>query len=98
MVLPIHRLEQYCLRYPQEILQVTALKDKQEEIILIFKGFSSFLTHSTPVDPEIPLLGAEDAILAIDRLASPYTLQNPLYLEEGLSWPVMEQRLADLGL
>lgn len=98
MVLPLQRLEAYSLRYPQEILQVWAQRSTGDDCLLVFKGFSSSLTQGTMADPEIPLLGAEEPILRIDRLQSPYQAQQPQYLEQGIAWEEMARRLGVLGL
>ncbi len=97
-LLPITRLEQYSLRHPQEILLLTVQNGDEADEILIFKGFSSSLMNPTISDPDIPLLPATAKIISIDRLASPYDPNVPQYLEQGLSWTEMENRLAQLNL
>jgi hypothetical protein len=98
MVLPLQRLEAYSLRYPQEILQVWAQRASGEDCLLVFKGFSSSLTQGTAPDPDLPLLTAEEPILSLDRLQAPYQPQTPQYLEQGIPWEVMAQRLEAQGL
>ncbi|MEO0947034.1 MAG: hypothetical protein AAFY11_02605 [Cyanobacteria bacterium J06641_5] len=95
---PIQRLEQYTLRYPQEVLLVSATVEGETDEIAIFKGFSSSLCRPTAYDPDIPVLPPEAEIVAIARLQSPYQPEIPHYLEQDISWLQMEQRLQELGL
>lgn len=95
---PIQRLEQYTLRYPQEVLLVSAILAGDTDEIAIFKGFSSSLCRPTAFDPDVPVLSPEAEIVAIARLQSPYQPENPNYLEQGIPWPEMAQRLQELGL
>jgi hypothetical protein len=96
--LPINRLEQYSLRYPQEVLFLTVEDKGERDEILIFKGFSSSLVNFTAFDPDIPILSESAVILTIDRMVSPYNPQSPNYLEKGLTWQVMQERLVELNL
>lgn len=95
---PIQRLEQYTLRYPQEVLLVSAAVEGETDEVAIFKGFSSSLCRPTAYDPDVPVLPPAAEITAIARLQSPYQPENPQYLEQNISWPHMEQRLQVLGL
>ena len=95
---PIQRLEQYTLRYPQEVLSVSATCGSEADEVVIFKGFSSSLCRPTAYDPDIPVLPPEAEITAIARLQGPYQPENPQYLERDISWPQMELRLQELGL
>ncbi len=95
---PEKRLEQYTLRYPQEVLLLDVELEGQADQILIFKGFSSSLMNPTAYDPDVPVLAEEAKILSIDRAASPYNPDNPQYIEQGISWETMEKRLTELGL
>lgn len=97
-LLPITRLEQYSLRHPQEVLRLVVQNGDEEDEILVFKGFSSSLMNPTVTDPDIPLLPATAKIISIDRLVSPYNLNAPQYLEQGLSWTEIENRLDQLNL
>lgn len=97
-LLPLTRLERYSLRYPQEVLRLVVHNGDEEDEILVFKGFSSSLMNPTASDPDIPLLPVTAKIICIDRLASPYDPQVPHYLEQELTWEVMEQRLNQLNL
>lgn len=87
------QLEQYSIKNPQEVLLVTIAVDGEEEEISIFKGFSSFLTRSTPYDPDIPLIPETAIIIRIDRLASPYHPLNPCYIQENLTLEEMQSLL-----
>lgn len=95
---PLTRLEQYTLRCPQEVLRVTAWENDAENIVLIFRGFSSSLTCPTAFDPDVPILTTAAQIRSIDRLAAPYNPEQPQYLEQGLSSAEMEQHLTKFGL
>ncbi|AFZ48927.1 DUF7734 family protein [Dactylococcopsis salina] len=92
------RLEQYTLKHPQEVLLLEVETEGETDRILIFKGFSSSLTGATAYDPDVPVLSEEATILSIDRAVSPYSPENPQYLEQGISWETMAQRLDQLGL
>ena len=80
-----HRLEQYTLKRPQEVLMVTAEIAGEWDQILIFKGFSSSLVRSTAFDPDVPVLPDDAEIKTIDRLQSPYRPEAPLYIQQGLA-------------
>ena len=97
-ILPIHQLEQYSLRFPQEVLFLTVEDRGERDEILVFKGFSSSLINFTDSDPDIPILSETAVILSIDRLLSPYNPVSPNYLEKGLSWDEMLERLTHLSL
>jgi len=83
-------LEVYTQAHPQEVLVVTAQVQDETEIVLIFRGFSSSLTHPTAFDPDIPILDDTAVIETIDRLASPYNPDQPQYIERGLTMEQME--------
>jgi hypothetical protein len=93
-LLPIQHLENYTLRYPQEVLLVRAEIAGELAEILVFRGFSSSLTGPTATDPDVPVLPPAAEITAIDRLQAPYTPDAPQYLEQHLSWPVFSARLS----
>ncbi len=97
-LLPIHRLEQYTLRFPTEVLLVSALVDGEEDYVLVFRGFSSSLVRPTAPDPEVPILPAAATIQSLDRLQGPYNPDQPQYLEQGIPWAVFCDRLTELGL
>ena len=92
------RLEQYTLKHPQEVLLLEVETEGERDQILIFKGFSSSLTGATAYDPDVPVLAENAAIISIDRAQSPYSPDNPQYIEQGISWETMEDRLAALGI
>ncbi|HBB35381.1 MAG TPA: hypothetical protein DDZ80_08345 [Cyanobacteria bacterium UBA8803] len=92
------RLEQYTIKRSQEVLIVTALIGAEEDQIAIFKGFSSSLMRPTAFDPDVPVIPEEAKIIKIDRVASPYNPDAPRYLQEGLTWEVMEQLLSEAGV
>lgn len=102
MALPIQRLEQYSLRYPQDVLRLRVQKatgtDQGEDEILVFKGFSSSLVFPTDTDPDIPLVTEADHILSLDRLASPYQGEATPILEGNIPWEIMAQRLQALDI
>ncbi|HEY9634075.1 MAG TPA: hypothetical protein V6D14_11740 [Coleofasciculaceae cyanobacterium] len=92
------RLEQYTLKYPQEVLIITAEIAGEEDQIAIFKGFSSSLMRPTSFDPDVPVLPEEATVISIDRVASPYNPDAPRYLQQGLTWETMQQLLSDAGI
>ncbi|MEA5571169.1 hypothetical protein [Calothrix sp. UHCC 0171] len=92
------RLEQYTIKHPQQVLLVTVEINGEEDQIAIFKGFSSSLVRPTNFDPDVPVLPDDAKILSIDIVASPYNPDAPRYLEQSLSWDVMQVRLSNLGM
>ncbi len=86
-------LEQYTLKNPQEVLLVTAEINKQEEEIIIFKGFSSSLTNATAFDPDIPVLPSDSKIIKIDIIKSPFNPDQIQYIEKGITYEDFKQRL-----
>lgn len=98
MSTPEKRLEQYTLQHPQEVLLLEVETEGETDQILIFKGFSSSLTGATAYDPDVPVLAEKATILNIDRAQSPYSPDDPKYIEQGISWETMDRRLKELGL
>lgn len=98
MTLLISRLEQYTLKYPQEVLLLQADIAGEPDQIVIFRGFSSSLMRPTAFDPEIPTLPPEASVIQIDRLKGPYRPEAPQYIEQGLSLATFTERLKDAGL
>lgn len=94
----IQRLEGYTIKHPNEVLLVTAQIDEEMDQIAIYRGFSSSLMRPTAFDPDVPVLPENGEIITIDRLQGPYDPSQPRYLEQGLSWDVMAQRLDALGI
>lgn len=92
------RLEDYTLRFPQEVLLVQADVGGESDTIIIFKGFSSSLVQPTAYDPEIPTLPESALIQHIDRLKGPYRPQSPEYIEQNISLEAFEVRLTTLDL
>ncbi|HEY9625014.1 MAG TPA: hypothetical protein V6C78_32105 [Crinalium sp.] len=92
-----HRLEQYTLKRPQEVLMVTAEIAGEWDQILIFKGFSSSLVRPTAFDPDVPVLPDDADIKTIDRLQSPYRPEAPSYIQQGLTLQDMLPLLEKAG-
>lgn len=92
------RLEQYTLKYPQEVLIVDAEVAGEPDQVVIYKGFSSSLMRSTAYDLDVPVLPETAIIHRIDRLAGPYNPQQPRYLEQGLTWEAFQPRLTAAGV
>jgi len=92
------RLEQYTTKRPQEVLIVKIEIDGELDEIAIFKGFSSSLMRPTAFDPDIPVIPDSAKILKIDRLLSPYNPTEPHYIQQGLTWEIMQELLTELGL
>ncbi|MGF1459131.1 MAG: hypothetical protein ACFBSG_08895 [Leptolyngbyaceae cyanobacterium] len=95
---PIQRLEQYALRFPQEVLMVNAEVAGEEDCVVIFRGFSSSLMRPTAADPEVPVLPTDAVIHSIDRLQGPYNPDHPQYLEQDIAWSAFCNRLSALGI
>lgn len=93
-----HRLEQYTLKHPQEVLLVSAEIEGEADQVVVFRGFSSSLMRPTAFDPDVPVLPDTATITAIDRLEGPYTPDQPRYIERNLSWPAFELLLQGLNL
>ncbi|MBV5257799.1 hypothetical protein FLX56_05100 [Synechococcus moorigangaii CMS01] len=92
------QLEAYTLKRPQEVLLVNLGHGDIEDQIIIFKGFSSSLMRPTDFNPDKPILNATTPILSIDRLQSPYTPANPIFLEQNISLKQMQQYLIEAGV
>lgn len=92
------RLEQYTLKYPNEVLVVSAVVEGEVDQVLIFKGFSSSLMRSTAFDPDVPVLPDGSEIRSIDRLEGPYDPAAPRYLAQNLSQQDMENLLSAAGV
>lgn len=93
-----HRLEQYTIKRPQEVLLVSVEVAGEFDQIVIFKGYSSSLARPTAFDPDVPVIPDTAKIIAIDRLAGPYDPKNPRYLQQGLTWNEMQSLLSEVGV
>jgi hypothetical protein len=92
------RLEQYTVKKSQEVLIVTVEIDDETDQIAVFKGFSSSLMRPTAYDPDVPVLPDTAKIITIDRIASPYNPDAPLYLQQDISWKDMQVLLSKVGV
>jgi hypothetical protein len=81
-----HRLEQYTLQHPEEVLLVAFETAGKPDQVAIFKGFSSSLMCPTAFDPDVPVMPDNAEIKQIDRLKSPYNPNDPRYIQRHLSW------------
>lgn len=79
------RLEAYSRLHPQEVLVVSVEIEGKEDLITVFKGFSSSLMYPTAFDPDVPILPDSAIVLRVDRVASPYNPEHPVYIEENVS-------------
>ena len=93
-----HRLEQYTIKCPNEVLLVSIEIDGQPDQVAIFKGFSSSLMNPTSFDPDVPVLPDAAVVRSIDRLESPYNPNAPRYMEQGLSWEAFQRLLDAAGV
>lgn len=94
-----YRLEQYTLKKrPPEVLLVNVEMEGEADQVAIFKGFSSSLMRPTAFDPDLPVLSENATILTIDRLVAPYNPQSPQYIQQGLTWEMMEELLQAIGV
>ncbi|MBD1845920.1 hypothetical protein H6F89_21410 [Cyanobacteria bacterium FACHB-63] len=93
-----HRLEQYTIKRPNEVLLVSIEIEGQPDQVAIFKGFSSSLMNPTSFDPDVPVLPDSAVIQSIDRLESPYNPNAPRYVEQGISWEAFQRLLDAVGV
>ena len=93
-----HRLEQYTIKRPNQVLIVKVVIDEQPDEIAIFKGFSSSLMKPTAFNPDIPVLPETARIVSVDILASPYNPEAPIYIKQGLTREEMQSLLTEVGL
>lgn len=91
------RLEQYTAKRPGEVLIVNVEIAGEPDQIAIFRGFSSSLMRPTAFDPEVPVLPDTAKLLSIDRIASPYNPQSPIYIQQGLTWETIQPLLFEAG-
>jgi hypothetical protein len=94
----ITRLENYTIKFPQELLLIHAQMDEEADIVLVFKGFSSALMRPTASDPEISVLPENALIHSIDRLKGPYNPDAPEYIEQDIPPEAFIAKLVTLGL
>lgn len=87
------RLEKYTTIHPEVLMVTLQTSAGEEDIVVIFSGFSSSLVKPTNFDPDIPIIEADATITSIDRLASPYNPDQPQYIQQGLTLAVMEKLL-----
>ena len=93
------RLEKYTTRHREEVLMVNLeTSSGEEDIVLIYNGFSGSLVKSTTYDPDIPVIEPNAKIISIDRMKSPYNPEQPQYIQQGLSLSEMEQLLLSSDL
>lgn len=93
-----HRLEQYTLTRPGEVLLVTAKVAGEDDQVVVFRGFSSSLVRPTAFDPDTPVLTEEADILSIDRLEGPFIPDAPRYIQQNLTLQETEALLSDAGV
>lgn len=91
------RLEAYTLMRPQEVLLVRADIAGEIDEVMIYRGFSSSLVRPTDSDPDVPVLPESATVVRVDRLASPYSPDNPQYLQRGLDRAELETLLREAG-
>ena len=93
------RLEQYTLKYRQEVLIVNVQTATGEtDSVMIFAGFSSSLMRATNFDPDVPVIADDSIIISIDRLVSPYDPSNPQYIESGITIDAINSILEELDI
>ncbi|XP_010916227.1 uncharacterized protein [Elaeis guineensis] len=89
----IEMLESYSQSARNEALLVRATVDGEEELVLIFKGFSSCLSSRTTSDPSKSVLPAKAVIQFIDVIKGPFDPSNIEYIEKDLTWEAFKARL-----
>ncbi|XP_008777817.3 uncharacterized protein LOC103697684 [Phoenix dactylifera] len=89
----IEMLETYSQSARNQALLVRATVDGEEEVVLIFKGFSSCLSSRTASDPSKSVLPGKAVIQSIDVIKGPFDPCNIEYLEKNLTWEAFKARL-----
>ena len=92
------RLEEYSIAHPEEVLLINIETEGEVDQIAIFKGFSSSLMRPTSPDPDLPVFSSTAKIISIDRVCSPYNPENPIYIQQELTWKIMESLLLEMGI
>ncbi|WP_225882659.1 DUF7734 family protein [Thalassoporum mexicanum] len=92
------RLEEYSIKYPQEVLFVRLEADGHFDEVAIFKGFSSSLMHPTAFDPDMPVIPDDAKILEVDRAKAPYNPKVPEYIERNITWAQFKKKMAKAGI
>jgi hypothetical protein len=90
------QLEKYTAKHPQEVLIVKIELEQELDEIAIFKGKSCSLMRPTAFDPDVPVLPEDAKISSIDRIMSPYNPEAPQYIQQGISWQIMEVLLSEV--
>ncbi|MDE5067820.1 MAG: hypothetical protein O4752_01145 [Trichodesmium sp. St4_bin8_1] len=93
-----HRLEQYTIKRPNQVLIVKIVIDEQLDELAIFKGFSSSLMGPTAFNPDVPVLPETARIVSVDLVASPYNPKAPIYIQQGLTREQIQSLLIEVGL
>lgn len=75
-------LERYTQRIPAEALRVQIQMEASEDLVLIFRGFSSSLMGSTPANLEDPVIPLGAKLLRLERLRAPLDPVHPVVLAE----------------
>lgn len=91
----IAMLEAYSESAWSKALLVRATVDSEEELVLIFRGFSSCLSSRTATDPSKSVLPQNAVIKYIDVVKGPFDPSNIEYLEKNLAWESFKTRLQD---
>jgi hypothetical protein len=93
------RLEQYTIKRPEEVLIVNVEKATGEnDMVMIYNGFSSSLMDATAYDPDIPIIAPDSRVISVDRLYSPYNPSNPQYIETGLTLDAIKSILSEMNI
>ncbi|MGK7921374.1 MAG: hypothetical protein AB4080_15335 [Trichodesmium sp.] len=93
-----HRLEQYTIKRPNQVLIVSVVIEEEPDQIAIFKGFSSSLMRATEFNPDLPVLPEDAKIISIDLVSSPFNPDNPNYIKQGLTWEEMQSLLREVSV
>ncbi len=97
--LPWNRaLERYTELVPTEVLQVYLQQDGQDDLVVIYRGFSSSLMRPTPKDLSQPVIDTQAQFLRLDRLQGPLDPANPQMIQADLDQAAMVALLQQAGL
>ncbi|WOL09361.1 hypothetical protein Cni_G18114 [Canna indica] len=95
--LELSLMEAYSERARNVALLVRATVDGEEELVLVFRGFSSSLSSMTSSDPWKSVLPARAVIESIDVVKGPFDPSNIDYLERDLTWEAFKTRLQSIA-
>ncbi|KAI4386510.1 hypothetical protein MLD38_004438 [Melastoma candidum] len=92
----IGELEEYTRSVRGEALIVHSVVDGNDVELVIYKGFSSSLSHMTWADPSKSVLPARAEVKRIDRIRGPFNPSDVFYIERDVPWDTFRARIRGL--